>query len=544
MTYFNNLPLEVVLRILEFCSLADLANLTRLSRSWHDFIDGSRQEIIYQSRVDRPPGASDLSFLEDSATFERYYEGIATFKKLCRRQTLLLRNWNSSRPLTKEFLYRIVGYDKALSLWHLDLKRRFIISFSTGDKPSLELNERLNVTDIDTQELLWSDAIRCTRYCKKFKYRDGIAVFPPIVNDGSLLEVWKTDNSQARGVFRKFGDLVHDCDVDGIDLGPDHVCTVSRDGWGFVWDVNGELPQLVTRMSIKQSEPWGLSQDEDVVMYSMYEKGYHILDKTTGALLGEINPGKCQRSYAIDAPELDTAATMTAKYTRAEYNGMMFFPPGKATSDRSTPLKLKGPVWTDDWTESEIESGERTDGYGPQHECTTGILSGSLMVGLCGGEEDGPDRLIIYPDWKKGFSTPGHFEDNAYIIRLGGAYQRIDCSRQVSVHGNRIMLRAQQCIYIISLNEDGTAPEEGQELPIGPSFCFYAGYWSTWVGQMQLFDDCAAMDYWVCTTALALSHFIRPIHTDCYSRCRSKASKKSLTFGPLPSLILPIGCQI
>jgi len=28
---------------------------------------------------------------------------------------------------------------------------------------------------------------------------------------------------------------------------------------------------------------------------------------------------------------------------------------------------------------------------------------------------------------------------------------------------------------------------------------------------MQLFEDCAVMDYWVCTTALALPRFIRPL---------------------------------
>jgi len=222
MDALNTLPLEVVLRILDLCSLTDLANLTRLSCLWHESIKGNLQEAIYQSRVDRPPGAFDLSFLKDSATFERYCEGTTTFKELCRRQTLLSRNWNSPQPRTKEFIYRIVGDDKDLSIWHLDLKRRFIISSSWGDKTRLELNEVLNVTDIDTQEVLWSDA----RYYRDLQYRDGVAVFQPYPNDGRLLEVWKIDDSQPRGVFRKFGELTHDWTVKGLDLGPDRLCTV------------------------------------------------------------------------------------------------------------------------------------------------------------------------------------------------------------------------------------------------------------------------------------------------------------------------------
>ena len=306
------------------------------------------------------------------------------------------------------------------------------------------MNGRLNVTDIDTQEVLWSDARQDRRYYKDLEYRDGVAMFQPDLYDASLLEVWKIDDNQPRGVFRKFGELTHECDVEGNDLGPDHLCTVSRNGLGFVWNINGEWPRLVTCMSIKRNDRCGLSQDEDAVMYSMLEKGYHIHDKLTGALLGKIKPRECQRSYVIDAPKLDEATTMTTRYTRAEYNGEIFFPPGKVTKDRMSPLRFQGPehARSNDWSE-DSDSGDSIVGFGEPWD--TGFLSGSLMVGYCRGGDDGVGaQLLVYPNWKQGLSTPGHFERNAYLIQLRDEHERYNGGRHLSVHGNRIMLRAQQ----------------------------------------------------------------------------------------------------
>jgi len=85
------------------------------------------------------------------------------------------------------------------------------------------------------------------------------------------------------------------------------------------------------RIERKASDVLGQDEGVVVVVYCMRRKEYHIHDKFTGALLYKIEPGECRRSYAIDAPELNEAATAMPKHTRAEYNGEIFFPPGKTT---------------------------------------------------------------------------------------------------------------------------------------------------------------------------------------------------------------------
>ena len=105
----NSLPAEIVLRILEFCTVSSLAHLTHLNNSWHQFIDVRHQETLYQAKTRHPPGSRDLSFLAQSNTFVPYYEGTHSFKELCRRQTLLDRNWNHKQPVTRESVIQVTS---------------------------------------------------------------------------------------------------------------------------------------------------------------------------------------------------------------------------------------------------------------------------------------------------------------------------------------------------------------------------------------------------------------------------------------------------
>ena len=139
------LPSEVVLRILDFTSPPTLAALTRLNRSWHSFIDQDHQDAIYTAKTSRPHGARDFAFLEQTQSFAKYYSGVQTWKELCKRQTLLTRNWTSRRPVTRESIIQ-VGNDP---VWRFkpDFKRRIILSTSQAGG--------LSVTDMDTGELLF-----------------------------------------------------------------------------------------------------------------------------------------------------------------------------------------------------------------------------------------------------------------------------------------------------------------------------------------------------------------------------------------------------
>ncbi len=78
------LPAEIVLRILDYSPVSDLAHLTRLNSSWHQFIDGTHQEAIYSlpTKTTTPSGGKDLSCLTESTSFVNYFDDITSFKEL------------------------------------------------------------------------------------------------------------------------------------------------------------------------------------------------------------------------------------------------------------------------------------------------------------------------------------------------------------------------------------------------------------------------------------------------------------------------------
>lgn len=96
-------PPEIVLRILDFSSVSSLACLTRLNRPWHKFIDETNQEAIYLSQTYNLPGSSGYP----TNSFVGYFEDAKGSKELCRRQTLLERNWNDKQPVTRESIYQV-----------------------------------------------------------------------------------------------------------------------------------------------------------------------------------------------------------------------------------------------------------------------------------------------------------------------------------------------------------------------------------------------------------------------------------------------------
>ena len=75
------LPPEIILRVLDFTPVSALACLTAVSKAWHQFIDGTHQEAIYsaESKTKQPVGgARDFSFLYDSTSFAKLFDGTAS----------------------------------------------------------------------------------------------------------------------------------------------------------------------------------------------------------------------------------------------------------------------------------------------------------------------------------------------------------------------------------------------------------------------------------------------------------------------------------
>ena len=55
-----------------------------------------------------------------------------------------------------------------------------------------------------------------------------------------------------------------------------------------------------------------MDQNEQLVMFSMGQKGYYIHDKTTGKLVGRLQPKHCKNTYHIHHPKHPQSVYLTA----------------------------------------------------------------------------------------------------------------------------------------------------------------------------------------------------------------------------------------
>jgi hypothetical protein len=453
------LPAEIVLRILEFSPISVLAALSRLTRSWHNFIEQKHQDAIYSSpsKTHCPQARRDLSFLHDAESFAKYYEGTSSWKELCRRQTLLQRNWNRQRPLTRETIIR-VGRD---SVWRfrVDWKQRFVLSTS--------MMGGFNVVDLDTGDLLWRLSSSQVKPCAHLEYEDGIAVFD-CSDDG--LEVWTTGHSdQSRGVFQRASTLSHDCTIRGFQLSYRTLCVVSNEGQGFVYDMSSNLPLLKTHSKIEEGAVGHVYQDSEVVMYCMGKKGYHIHDKASGVHLGVLDPTKCQCYYHIgplDEPNSSIPST-----------------------DRLLPIHIyHGPF--------EHSSLTRPQAYLARtklqdDEWGAGILSGSRMVGISKG-----GRMFVCLDWRSALQQPENIEFISYMVECGDEEPsyNLNVGGWLSVRHGRALMEIRGRVYVISLD----LSPYGRD--IRPSYCIRTTSDSSVVvpvSFMGIYDDCIMTIYTV-----------------------------------------------
>lgn len=172
------LPSEIILQVLEFAPSSTLASLTRTSKAWHHFIDVEHQNAIYSSplKTEYPHGAKDFNFLSSKSSFSKYFDNISSWKELCKRQTVLSRNWAAVEPETRESVLQ-VGRNR---VWRFkpDFKRRFFLSTSHDGG--------VQVTSMDTGRIIWSLPRTEVRPYAHLEYQDGTAVWDRY---GNALEV-------------------------------------------------------------------------------------------------------------------------------------------------------------------------------------------------------------------------------------------------------------------------------------------------------------------------------------------------------------------
>lgn len=497
------LPTELVLRIVDFVDLASAAHLTQTSRAWHNFIDGPHQDHIYSSssKLGLPPstawppphersGADRFAFLGQKASFAKFFDGVTSWKELCRRELLLRRNWQgrapeaavgnlASSPLAP--VARASTIQVGLSpVWRFkaDWKRRFIVSTSqTGG---------LYVTDMDLGVILWQLPHTEVRPYAHLEYdmEKGVAVFDRM---GNAVEVWKvvaTDETDApeaeskRGVFRHVAVLNHDCETRGYQLSYDTLCIVSSQGQGFVYDMTKEPPTLKTHVEMDDGAIGHLDQCEDCVLYSLGTNGYHVHDKKSGEFLGKIDPKLCENVYYLKHPpteETDIFSMVGQRYDQPPW------PPEDPRNDRLFPLKLH----QGSNPEFEMVLPLEEDEWG------AGMLCGDFMVGISKG-----GRVFIASNWR---SLLGKTPDNkAYstctaLIETEDDGSTFDLGGWLSIRDRRLLFEVNDRVYIFCVPDPADSPlplTGASQLPIYATSQSSAPQLSVPVSFMAMWDDC------------------------------------------------------
>ncbi|KAF1830453.1 hypothetical protein BDW02DRAFT_582842 [Decorospora gaudefroyi] len=488
------LPPEIILRVLDFTPISALACLTATSSAWHQFIDDTHQQAIYSapSKTSQPPkksqplGARDFGFLTNSTSFSSLFADITSWKDLCQLQTLLARNWASPQPVTRESVL-LVG-NNAVWRFKADFKRRFFISTSYAGG--------LNVSDMDTGRLLWrlpstldttseGDAVRPYAH---LEYQDGMAVFD---REGEAVEVWQTDQEgTARGVFERVAIIDHDCDTRGFQLSYWSLVVVSTEGQGFVYNMKQSPPKLMTHMVIEQDAVGHVDQSEDVVVYSMGTRGYHVYDKQSGERLGILQPSHCTEKYHVQPiPRADTplsSATLAQLYRGPVQR---ICPPTAPRKNRLTPIQLsKGPLPNLPSDPNHIRNSEDEWGAGMldrNSDLFIGV-SRSGRVFVCSNFrkalQDGPESLAFY----------------SQILECDSDGSGFDLGGWLSVRDHRIMFEIKDRVYIVALDKDNRIRVENEDGHVRASYSLLtssAPQLAVPVSYMALFDDAIMTTY-------------------------------------------------
>lgn len=495
------LPPEIVLRILDFTPVSVLASLTCVSRAWHQFIDDTHQDAIYSSpsktcqppKTLQPPGhGRDFSFVQDNTSFSKLFANVSSWKDLCRRQTLLARNWNSPQPVTRESVLQ-VGND-AIWRFKTDFKRRFFISTSHAGG--------LNVSDMDTGRLLWrlpsvldtADEYAVRPYAH-LEYQDGTAVFD---REGDAVEVWRTDDEGGeRGVFKRIAVLDHNCQTRGFQLSYWTLVVVSVEGQGFVYDMKQDPPKLTTHINIEQDAVGHLDQNEDMVVYSMGTRGYHVYDKKTGQCLGKLQPSLCTERYHVHPlPPVHNPTSSAALAALRHGPTRRIFPPAAPRKTRLTPIQLaKGPLPNPPQDPDHPRNGEDEWGAGMLDR------SSNLFVGF-----SRLGRVFICSDIRKALahSSPKDVATHSQLLECDSDGSSFDLGGWLSIRNHRVMFEIQNRVYIVALSADNQLVLDDDDDDNEEKRYSYALLTSSApqlavpVSFMALYDDAVMTTYAVC----------------------------------------------
>ncbi|KAL4899430.1 hypothetical protein BDW74DRAFT_163430 [Aspergillus multicolor] len=466
------LPPELVLRVLEFASLSTVASLTAVSKAWHQFIDLTHQDAIYSvlSKAFTPP----------APTFSRWFDDISSAKRQCERQRLLAYNWAANKPVTRERVIQVGN--NPVWRFRADLKRRFVVSTSHAGG--------LNVTDIDSGEILWqlpstfdTDSEYAVRPYAHLEYQDGMVVFD---REGDAVEIWQADLDGApRGEFRRIAVLDHDCQTRGFQLSYWTLCVVSTQGQGFVYNMTQRPPTLKTYLTIENDAVGHLDQSHDVVIYSMGPRGYHVHSKASGEFLGALQPSQCVDIYHIRPPKAGSrSATERLIHSLATHDMHgPNEPVGPPSNDHLAPIRLgKGPLPPPD----DPDHVRNVD-----DEWGAGMVNGDLFVGVSRA-----GRVFVCSDWRKAILGPANLASCSAVIECESDGSTFDLGGWLSVRNHRLMFEVQDRAYVVALDDNNRI--QNIDKPDRASYSFLTcstPQLAVPVSFMALFDDAIMSTY-------------------------------------------------
>ena len=459
------LPSEIVLRIIDYLPVSSIVALTQTSRNWHLFIDQAHQDHIFHSKTEHPKASRDFSFLSELPSFSNYYDDVSSWKQLCKKQTLLGRNWTCDLPTTRESFVHV--FRSAVWRFRPDFKNRWFMSTSVSGG--------IYVTDMDTGERLWSLSIGYVRPYAHLEYDKGWAAWD---RWGNSIELWKAiESGEERGHFKQVAIIPHDCETRGFHLVYPTLCVVSTESQGFVYDLSRGIPQLQTKLNIETEAGGHLCQEERAVMYSIGRKGYHFHSKETGALLGVLEPKYC------------TTHVCHIRHPQP--------PPGyhkRSTEDPPRPPYTLGAPTQNRLVRLELSAGPHSrhtaDYLSPEDdEWGAGLLSGRLMVGL---SKSG--RLIVCPDWPEAIRSKARAAALCTIIECETDPSSFHAGGWLSIKNHRVLFEVSDRLYILTLPGDGV-PFVHQPQPIFATPLSASIWLNTPASWMGVFDDCIMSTY-------------------------------------------------
>ncbi|OBW68981.1 MAG: Dockerin type 1 [Aureobasidium pullulans] len=479
------LPAEIILRCIEFTPLSGVAALNSTTKSWHSFLETTHQDAIYSQQAHQlynkhPRSDREVTQLsrdykvfgeaKQDRSFVQYFRGVESWKDFCKRLALLQRNWNSNRPVVRESIVQ-VGYDP---VWRFkpDFKRRFIVSTSQAGG--------VCVTDMDNGRMLWRLRREDVRMCAHLEYDQdsGTACWDRF---GNAVEVWKADEVE-RGTFHRVAILNHDCETRGFQLSrfndKETLCIVSSEGKGFVWDLSVHPPQQRKVLDIENEAVGHLDQGENTVMYSMGPRGYHVCSKTTGEIMGKLEPKDCPNIFHIAHPPPQSHTTMGAANHGPTAR---VCPPEHPRKDRLRPLKLYNGAHPVPRSPLAIENDE----WG------SGIISGNYMAGVSRA-----GRIFICTDFLGALADPARFRETTAILHTEGDGSTFELGGWLSIKNGRAIFEIIDSIYIFTMPDFGKIPETGEaQRPIWATPISSAPQLAVPVSFMGIYDDCIMHTY-------------------------------------------------